>query len=89
MCAPAIAAIRGLQTPHATTTVSVSMVSSIVWTAATRPSATSMPVTSVRALIDRAPISTAASRMSVPARSESTTPALGVYQPPRITVSSR
>ncbi len=89
MWAPAIAAIRGLHTPHATTIVSVSIVPAVVRTAATRPSTTSMPVTSVRAMSDRAPMSTAASRISVPARTESTTPALGVYQPPRITVSSR
>ena len=44
--APAIAAIRGLQTPHAMTTVSVSMSPRSVRTRVTRPSFVSMPVTS-------------------------------------------
>ncbi len=84
-----MAAIRGLQTPQATTTTAVSMSPPVVRTAETRPSIVSIPVTSVRAMIVSAPIAWASSRISVPARSESTTPALGVYQPPVITDGSR
>ena len=89
MWAPAIFAIRGLQQPHAMTTVSAAIVPLSVWTARTWPSWTSMPVTSVPAEIVRAPSSCARSRMIVPARSESTTPTSGVEKPPRMTESSR
>ncbi len=87
--APAIRAIRGLQTPQAMTTTSASMSPLVVRTVRMRPSTTSRPVTSVPAAIVSAPISTARSRMIVPARSESTTPTDGVWKPPRITLSSR
>ena len=76
--APAIRAMRGLHTPQATTTVPASMSPLSVRTRVIRPSTTSSPVTSVAAEIVRAPISTARSRMIVPARSESTTPTDGV-----------
>ncbi len=78
MDAPAIRAIRGLQTPQAMRTVSAVMVPRSVWTPRTWPSTTSMPVTSVPDAIVSAPISVARSRMIVPARSESTTPTPGV-----------
>ena len=76
--APAIRAIRGLQIPHAITTVVVAMSPLSVRTPVTWPSVTSIPVTSVWAEMVSAPISTAASRIRVPARSESTTPTPGV-----------
>ncbi len=75
--APAIRAIRGLQIPQAMTTVSVWIVPRVVRTAATRPSTTSIPVVSVIGARVSAPSAWAASRMSVPARSESTTPTPG------------
>jgi hypothetical protein len=75
--APAILAIRGLHAPQAMTTSSVSMSPRLVRTRRTRPSSTSIPSTSV--LADTvSPASWARSRMIVPARSESTTPAPGV-----------
>ncbi len=76
--APAIFAIRGLQTPQAITTTSASIVPASVWTRRTRPASTSMPVTSTPAATVRAPSSCAFWRMSVPAWSESTTPTAGV-----------
>ena len=76
--APAIRAIRGLQTPQAMTTVSASMSPWSVRTPRTRPSSTSMPVTSTPAATVSAPISCAFWRMSVPAWSESTMPTPGV-----------
>jgi hypothetical protein len=86
MLAPAIRAIRGLQAPHATTTRSASMSPRVVRTRLTRPCSTSNPSTSVFAATV-IPASIARSRMIVPARSESTTPAPGVKNPPRISVS--
>ncbi len=83
--APAIAAIRGLHTPHATTTTSVRMSPRSVRTPAIRPRSTSMPVTSLLAEIVSAPVAWPCSRISVPARSESTTPTPGVWKPPRMT----
>ena len=76
--APAIFAIRGLQTPQAMTTTSASIVPPSVWTRRTWPSSTSMPVTSTPAATVRAPSSWAFWRISVPAWSESTTPTPGV-----------
>ena len=72
--APAIRASRGLQTPQAITTYSASTSPRSVRTRFTRPPSTSMPSTSVFADTVTAPVSCASSRMSVPARSESTTP---------------
>jgi hypothetical protein len=72
--APAICAIFGLQTPHAITTYSASTSPRSVRTRRTRPPSTSIPVTSVFADTVSAPASCASSRISVPARSESTTP---------------
>ena len=89
IAAPAISAIRGLQQPQAITTYSVSIVPRSVTTADTRPSVTSISMTSVFGKLVRAFISCAFSRMIVPARSESTTPTDGVQNPPRITSSSR
>ena len=76
--APAIRAIRGLQMPQAITTTSASTEPASVWTRRTWPASTSIPVTSTPAAIVSAPISCAASRISVPAWSESTTPTPGV-----------
>ena len=78
IAAPAIFAIRGLQTPQQTKTYSVSIGPLSVWTRRTRPFSTSIPVTSVPAEIVSAPRAVAASRISVPARSESTQPTPGV-----------
>ncbi len=74
--APAIFAIRGLHTPQATTTYSASTSPRSVRTRLTRPPSTSIPVTSVFADTVSAPALCASSRISVPARSESTTPTL-------------
>jgi hypothetical protein len=71
--APAMRASPGLHTPQATTTTSDSTSPRVVRTRATRPCSTSMPRTSVFAATVSAPDSCARSRMSVPARSESTT----------------
>jgi hypothetical protein len=75
--APAIRAIRGLQAPQAITRTSTSRSPLVVRTRLTLPRSTSMPSTSVLA-ITVIPASIARSRMIVPARSESTTPAPGV-----------
>ena len=75
--APAMRAMRGLQAPQAMTMRSVSMSPFVVLTRRTRPCSTSIPRTSVLAMTVM-PASTARSRMIVPARSESTTPAPGV-----------
>ena len=75
--APAIAAIRGLQQPHAMTTVSASISPLSVRTRLMRPSSTSRPVTSTPDATVSAPSSWAFRRMSVPASSESTTPTPG------------
>ena len=72
-----------LQTPHAMKTTSASM-PAVVRTRRMRPFSTSSPVTSAFT-VERPPCSCAYSRISVPARSGSTTETPGVYQPPRIT----
>ena len=72
--APAIRAMRGLHTPQAITTYSASTSPRSVRTRFTRPPSTSMPSTSVLADTVSAPAFWASSRISVPARSESTTP---------------
>jgi hypothetical protein len=93
--APAIRAIRGDQTPQQMTTFPVSISPALVITPRTRPPAppappvTVMPCTSVPASTVSAPDRWAASRISVPARSESTTPTVGKCAPPRMTDSSR
>ena len=90
MRAPAIRAIRGDQTPQQIAHTSVSMSPALVRTALTRPAGdVSMPSTSAPASTRSAPSCWACSRISVPARSESTTPTVGKYAPPRITDSSR
>jgi hypothetical protein len=75
--APAMRASRGLQTPQAITTTSVSTSPRVVRTRFTPPRSTSMPSTSVLAETVKAPFAAASSRSSVPARSESTTLTLG------------
>ena len=60
-----------------------------VRTPRTAPSTTSIPVTSVLGATVRAPASMAASRISVPARSESTTPTDGVQNAPTMSSISR
>src|SRR5579871_1842255 len=91
--APAIRAMRGLQTPQQITQMPVSMSPALVRTARTAGllpvSSVSMPSTSVPASTVSAPEACACSRISVPARSESTTPTVGKLPPPRITDSSR
>ncbi len=82
--APAMRATRGLQTPQAMKTTSASMSPAVVRTRRMRPFSTSSPVTSAFT-VERPPCSCAYSRISVPARSGSTTETPGVYQPPRIT----
>ena len=52
---PAMRASLGLQTPHAMTTISVSMSPEAVWTRVTRPCSTSMPSTSVFAKTESRP----------------------------------
>src|ERR1700677_219133 len=75
--APAIRAILGDHTPQQITTLSVSISPSLVVTPRTRPSVTVIPYTSVFGSTVAAPDATARSRISVPARSESTTPTVG------------
>ncbi len=77
MHAPAMRARRGLQTPQAITTTSVSTSPRVVRTRFTWPRSTSMPSTSVLADTAKAPALAASSRSSVPARSESTTLTVG------------
>ena len=84
--APAIRAMRGLQAPHAITIRSASKSPRVVLTRVARPCSTSIPSTSVLAWTF-IPASIARSRMIVPARSESTTPAPGVKNPPMISDS--
>ncbi len=74
MRAPAMRAIRGLHTPHVMATVSASMSPAVVRTRFTRPCSTSIPRTSVFGATWSAPAAIPFSRISVPARSESTTP---------------
>src|SRR3984885_7333993 len=85
--APAMRAMRGLQQPQAITRRSASRSPRVVRSFLTRPCSTSMPRTSVLAMTVN-PALCARSRMIVPARSESTTPAPGVKNPPRISRSS-
>src|ERR1700677_639256 len=80
--APAIRAILGDQTPQQITTLSVAMqcwppLAALVVTPRTLPSVTVIPYTSVLGSTEAAPEATARSRISVPARSESTTPTVG------------
>ncbi len=89
MCAPAIFASFGLQTPQAMTTVSASMSPPVVRTRRIRPSSTSRPTTSTVGTTVSAPVASARSRMIVPARSESTTPTEGVQKAPMIWSASR
>ena len=77
MDAPAIRAIRGLHTPQAMNTYSASIEPWSVWTRRTRFFSTSIPLTSMLAKT-LAPRSCAYSRISVPARSGSTTVTSGV-----------
>ena len=84
--APAMRATRGLQAPQAITMMSASKSPLVVRTRVARPFSTSIPSTSVLAETF-IPASWARSRMIVPARSESTTPAPGVKKPPRISFS--
>ncbi len=78
MVAPAMAAMRGLHTPHAITTCSASIWPLSVSTAVIRPSST-LDVEDLGVGDDwTAPSAMAFSRMMVPARSESTTDTLGV-----------
>ena len=79
--------MRGLQTPQAITTVSVSTSPRVVRRRRTRPRSTSIPTISVFAKTLERAAACARSRMIVPARSESTTPTEGVEKPPRITDS--
>ena len=67
IAAPAMRAIRGLQTPQQTKTYSASIGPLSVWTRRTRPFSTSIPVTSVLGETVNAPSASAASRISVPA----------------------
>ena len=76
--APAIRAIRGLQTPQQTTMISAAMSPRDVRSPVTRPFSTSTPSTSVFANTVSAPTSCAFSRAIVPKRSESTMPTPGV-----------
>ena len=87
--APAIAAIRGDHTPQQMTTLPVRISPALVVTDRTRPPDTAMPKTSVPGRTVSAPAFCALSRISVPARSESTTPTVGKCAPPRMTDSSR
>src|SRR6478752_1177021 len=79
---PAMSPILGLHTPHAITTYAASMSPPSVRTRRMRPSSTSRPTTSTVGTTVSAPDSSAFSRMIVPARSESTTPTLGVQKAP-------
>ena len=83
MVAPAIAAMRGLQTPQAMMAWSTSMVPRVVSTVRIRgrpngTGSTSRPVTSVSSRTVSTPLARARSRMIVPAPTESTTETLGV-----------
>jgi hypothetical protein len=78
MVAPAIARCRGLQTPAQMTTYSAWMSPRSVLNAGDLAVLHDHVVDSVLGKTDSAPCSTAYSRMMVPARSESTTPTLGV-----------
>ena len=87
--APAIRASFGLHTPQAITTVSASMSPPLVRTRRIRPCSTSMPTTSTVDTTVSAPSASADSRISVPARSESTTPTDGHQKAPMILSLSR
>ena len=93
MRTPAMSPIFGLQTPHAITTYSASIVP---WSVCTRRilrpcsvSSTSRPVTSTFGATVSTPLASAFSRMIVPARRESTTPTDGVQKAPMIWSGSR
>ena len=88
IAAPAMRAISGLQTPQQTKTHSASIGPWSVWTRRTRPFSASIPVTSVLGETVNAPSACAASRIRVPAPTESTTPTPGVWKPPRRSFSS-
>ncbi len=75
--APAMRAMRGLQTPQQITAAPHSTRPDVVSTPLTRPLRLRKPVTSVFARISRAPMAMASSRIKVPARNESTTPVRG------------
>ena len=75
--APAIRAIRGDHTPQQMTTLPVSISPAVVTTPRTRSPLTLTSRTSVPDSTVSAPDARAASRISVPARSESTTPTVG------------
>ena len=85
MEAPAIFAIFGLHTPQQIITYSAEIFPLAVCNPITLPSSTSTSVISVWVKTDNAPISLAASRIIVPARSESTTPTVGLWNPPMMT----
>src|SRR5579875_914248 len=87
--APAIRATRGDHTPQQMTTFSHRISPAVVTIPRTRPPDTVTSVTSTPDATVSAPAACACSRISVPARSESTTPTVGKYPPPRITDSSR
>ncbi len=82
MLTPAMSPIFGLHTPQAMTTVPVSMSPLSVRTRTRRPSSMSRSRTSQLGTVVSAPSSIAASRMIVPARSESTTPTSGCQKAP-------
>ncbi len=87
--APAMRAMRGLQTPQQIATASARMAPRLVRTPRTRPFSTSIPRISVLGTTVSAPCAWACSRISVPARRESTTPTPGQKKPPRMTFGSR
>ena len=89
MAAPAMAAMRGDHTPQAMRMRFVLISPLVVCTAVICPSSTSMPVTSVFGETVSAPLASADSRIIVPARTESTTPTVGVQNAPRMTSGSR
>ena len=75
--APAIRATRADHTPQQTTTLAVSISPEIVAIPRTRSPVTLMPRTSAPDAAVSEPDARACSRISVPARSESTTPTVG------------
>ncbi len=77
MVAPAIRAIRGLQTPQAITTYSASIRPRSVTTVLILPFSVSRLRISVLAKVCSAPMPWAFSRKMVPARSESTADTVG------------
>ncbi len=75
--APASAATFGDHTPQQITTFSVAISPLLVTTPVTRSAAVVMSSTSAPEITVSAPAAWACSRISVPARSESTTPTVG------------